>query len=236
MRKTHTLAVLVVLAAAFSAACSPPKYAQTKSVFGDFTVSAPWGWSVMTDGEGDAFSQVSFIGAFDRDFFLGAPSLSVRWYKRYRPHRLRDGRLEMYADVDDFFNQILKQVYGEKDCILYGPGRRADGGRVIIARPEELTLKGSGLKAKYFIVLSPTPAPDSNRWGLEQNREGKSINMRMHGYALIPMEGGFYVLCYPATRRGYDKYEDRFRALIGTFRPLTAGPNGPKVRLAVPAS
>ena len=227
--------LLLAAVASVLVSCSPPKYVSYRSVRGDFTASVPWGWKVMTDSGADAFSQVNFIGAFDGDFYLGAPSLSVRWYKRYRPHALRDGRLEMYADADDFFNQTLKQVYGESDSVVYGAGKGADGRREIVRRPEEIVLKGSGLKAKFFIILSPTPAPASNQWGLEQDRDGRSINLRMHAYAVVPMEGGFYVLCYPATRRGYDKYEDRFRALLGTFRPLTAGPGGPKVRLAAPA-
>ncbi|MEK7381714.1 MAG: hypothetical protein AAB262_00325 [Elusimicrobiota bacterium] len=231
MMKMRLLAVLAVV----STACSAPRDVSYKSVFGDFTASAPWGWSVMTDRDADAFSQVNFIGPFDGDFYLGAPSLSVRWYKRYRPHALRDGRLEMYADADDFFNQTLKQVYGESDSIVYG-GKRADGGREMIRRPVDIVLRGSGLPAKFFTILSPASAPASNQWGLEQDKEGKSINMRMHAYALVPMEGGFYVICYPATRRGYDKHEERFRALLGSFRPLTAGPGGPKVRLAAPAS
>lgn len=230
--KKRTLTVLAALAA-FAAACSPPRDAAYKSVNGDFTAAVPWGWSVMTESASDSFSQVNFIGPFDGDFYLGAPSLSVRWFKRYRPHALRDGRLEMYADADDFFSQTLRQVYGESDSIVYG-GKHADGTREIVKRPMDLVLKGSGLPAKFFTVLSPAPAPASNQWGIEM-KDGKPFNMRMHSYALIPMEGGFYVLCYPATRRGYDKYEDRFRALIGSFRPLTAGPGGAKVRLAAPS-
>lgn len=228
--KTHPLAAVVVLAAL--AACGPPKYVSYTSVSGGFSASVPWGWSVMTDSESDAFSQTNFIGAFDKDFYLGAPSLSVRWYKRYRPHGLRGGRLEMYADAEDFFDQTLKQVYGESDSIVYGAGRGQDGRRAIVRRPDEIVLKASGLAAKFFIILSPTRAPESNRWGLEQDKEGRSVNMRMHAYALVPMEGGFYVLCYPATRRGYDKYEKHFRALLGSFRPATAGPGGPKARPA----
>ncbi|OGS40428.1 MAG: hypothetical protein A2506_11135 [Elusimicrobia bacterium RIFOXYD12_FULL_66_9] len=231
MRLSAALAAL----AAVTAACSAPRDVTYKSIAGDFTASVPWGWSVMTDSDADAFAQVNFIGAFDGDFYLGAPSLSVRWFKRYRPHALRDGRLEMYADADDFFNQTLKQVYGESDSIVYGLAR-ADGSREIVKRPVDIVLKSAKLPAKFFTILSPAPAPASNMWGLEQGQDGKSINMRMHAYALVPMEGGFYVLCYPATRRGYDKYEDRFRALLGSFRPLTAGPGGSKVRLAAPGS
>ena len=210
--------------------CTPSKYVEYKSVSKDFSVSVPRGWAVIAEADYDAFSQVNFIGPFDPDFFLGAPSLSVRWYKRYRPHRLRDGRLEMYSDADDFIDQMLRQVYGGKS-ILYGLGRRADGGREIVSRPQEIVLKGSGLTAKFFGVLSTTPAPAANQWGVSKGERGEPVNVRLHDYAVIPIQGGFYVLCYPATRRGYDKAAELFRAMVNTFHPYTAGPGGPKIIL-----
>ncbi|MEK7390373.1 MAG: hypothetical protein AAB036_11835 [Elusimicrobiota bacterium] len=212
----------LVLAAAFG--CSPPKYAQYESVRQDFSASVPWGWQVMTDQQGDAFTQVNFIGPFDPDFYLGAPSLSVRWYKRYSPHRLRDGRLEMYGGVDDFINQNLKEVYGPTYFFVDPNDKPADG-------PSEVALKNSGLKAKYFTVLSATPAPESMHWGVTlQSGTGKPHILRKHAYALVPVEGGFYVLCYPATQKGYDRYLDRFLGLMGSFSPRTAGPGGAKIR------
>jgi hypothetical protein len=60
--------------------------------------------------------------------------------------------------------------------------------------------------------------------------------MRMHAYALVPMPDGFYVLCYPATRQGFEKHKKAFEALIGSFQPLTDGPGGPPVRLPKQAS
>ena len=229
----RSLAVFAALATLV--ACSPPKYAKYKSIGGDFTVSAPWDWNVITDSGGDAFSQVSFIGPFDADFYLGSPSLSIRWYRDYRTHRMRDGRLEMYADGDDFVKQMIHQVYGD-DSVLYGTGRREDGGREIISKPEEIVLKDSGLTATYFGILSPTPAPAANKWGVDKDEEGRPINIRMHDYAVVPMEDGFYVLCYPATMRGYDKAVELFRALLNTFHPYTAGPGGPKIRLPARAT
>ena len=221
---------LVVLAAL--AACSPPKYAHYESVEGDFSVSAPWGWDVMTESDGDAFSQVEFIGPFDPDFFLGAPSLSVRWYRNYRPHKLRDGRLEMYAGADDFIRQTLRDVYGGDSALLYTAG--PDGRLALAEGPETITLKTAGAPARFFVVLSPTPAPAANEYGLEEEAAtGRKINMRQHAYVVVPMKGGFYVLCYPATRRGYAKYEDRFRALFGSFRPASQGPGGEKIPVRV---
>lgn len=227
--------VLALAALAAAAACKPPKYAVYTSVAGDFTASVPWGWRVMTENSGSDFAQATFIGPFDPDFFLGAPSLSVRWYRRYAPRALRYGRTEMYADADDFINQMIRQVYGA-DLVLYGAGRREDGGREIIKAPQEVTLKGAGLKAWFFGVLSPTPAPPGNRWGVDTDDEGRPVNIRMHDYVVVPMEGGFYVLCYPATLRGYPKGVELFRALVNTFRPLTAGPGGPKASRPVPAA
>jgi len=239
--KTRLLAALAVLPVMMAAGCRSPKYVHRyRSVLKDFTVSAPWDWDVIAEAQKGNFSEVRFIGPSDPDFFLGEPSLSVRWYKRNRPHRLADGSMEMYADADDFILQTLSQLYryrfgdDKERTILYGAGQREDGGREILAGPADIptiTLKESGLQAKYFIVLSPTPAPPNSRQGVDVGPDGAAYNMRMHAYAVVPMQGGFYVLCYPATRRGFDRYEDRFRVLVNTFHPLTAGPGGAKVLL-----
>ena len=236
--KTRALAIF---AAAAAAACSPPKYVSYRSVSNDFKVAAPWGWDVIADAAYDSFSQVSFIGPFDVDFYLGAPTLSVRWYKPYRPHELRDGRMEMYADSDDFIKQTLNDVYG-KDAIVYGVGVREDGGRSLIDQAHPIPtflLKESGLPAKFFGVLSPTPAPRGVTIGTETDDEGRLVNVRYHEYVVVPIvengrEEGFYVLCYPATQAGHDKGMDRFRALYNTFHPLTAGPGGEKIRIPGP--
>ena len=228
-------------AAAFAAACSPPKYVTYKSVSNDFKAAVPWGWNVLADADYDAFSQVTFIGPFDVDFYLGAPTLSVRWYKPYRPHRLRGGRLEMYANSDDFIKQTLNDVYGKK-AIVYGVGFREDGGRVLVDKTHPIPtfpLKESGLPAKFFGVLSPTPAARGVTIGTETDDEGRPVNVRYHEYAVVPIvvdgrEKGFYVLCYPATQAGHDKGMDRFRALYNTFHPLTAGPGGEKILLPGP--
>jgi len=227
-------------AAAFAASCSPPSYVSYQSVSGDFTVSAPWGWDVIADAQADGFAQVNFIGPFDKDFYLGAPSLSVRWYKPYRPHRLRNGSLEMYTSSDDFIKQTLDDVYG-KDAIVYGPSSLPLDQRPAADRKEipTITLKGSGLDAKYFGVLSPTPAMSGVTIGTVVDLDGHRINQRYHEYAVVPIdvdgrEAGFYVLTYPATLGGHDKGMEQFRHLIGSFHPYTAGPGGPKITIRGP--
>jgi hypothetical protein len=236
----RALAVSAALAA-FAAACSPPKYVSYRSVSRDFSVAVPWGWNVIADAAYDSFSQVTFVGPEDIDFYLGAPSLSVRWYKSYRPHRLRDGRLEMYASAADFIKQTLDDVYG-KDAIVYGIGTRPGGGRALVepGRPiPELPLRESGLPAKFFGVLAPTPAGVGVTVGTVKDESGRLMNVRYHEYAVVPIdvegrEVGFYVLCYPATQAGHDKGLDRFRALVNTFHPFTAGPGGGKIRVPGP--
>jgi hypothetical protein len=232
-------------ATALAAACSPPKYVTYKSVSNDFTVAVPYGWNVIADARYDGFSQVTFIGPFDVDFYLGAPTLSVRWYKPYRPHGLRDGSIEMYVNSDDFIKQTLRSVYG-KDAIVYGVGLREDdsGRRALVEKNRPIPtipLKESGLPAKFFGVLSPTSVPRGITIGTETNGEGKLVNVRYHEYAVVPIEdpatgreSGFYVLCYPATQAGHDKGMDRFRALYNTFHPLTAGPGGVKIKVPGP--
>lgn len=236
MKNTLARRLSAVLLLAFSAAaCNPPKYAAYESVNKDYTVSVPWGWQVMTDQQDTDFTQAAFIGPFDPDFYLGAPSLSVRWYRRYRPHRLTDGRLEMYGGADDFIKQTLRQVYGPEYVLLTLDGKVSyDNARKAEVVPE-ITLKSSGLTAKAFAVESATPAPEANRWGISaQSGTGKPFVLRKHAYAVVTVEDGFYVLTYPATERGYDKFLDKFAGLIGSFMPRTAGPGGKKFRVPGP--
>jgi hypothetical protein len=222
--RTRALGI-IALFAAFLAACSPPKYAHYTSVSGDFSLNVPWGWNVIAEADHDAFSEVKFIGPFDADFYLGAPSLSVRWYKRYRAHRLRDFRLEMYADADDFIGQMMRQVYGPNSVLL-------SGGKILDAKQPipDVVLHESGLPAKYFAVLSPAPAA-AGAVGAVKDVDGNWHNMRYHEYAVIPMDGGFYVICYPATQLGHDKAVANFNMLASSFHPYTAGPGGPKMQI-----
>ena len=193
----------------------------------------PDGQVLATDKD---FAQTVFIGPFSPHFYLGAPSLSVRWFRHYRPHRLIDGRLELYSGPGDFISQTLANVYSPDYVIMsldgklsYRRGRKEDEAVEVIP---EITLKGSGLKAKSFIVVSATPAPEANQWGISAQKDtGKPYVLRKHAYAIVPLENGFYVLTYPATERGFDSYVDKFAGLIGSFTPLTSGPAGAKIRV-----
>ena len=235
MKKTLLPRLFAVLLLALAAGCNPPKYAAYESINKDFTASVPWGWQVMTDQQDNDFSQTTFIGPFDPDFYLGAPSFSVRWYRRYRPHRLTDGRLEMYSGADDFIKQALAQVYGPEYFLLTLEGKASyenTKGTEIIP---EITLKQSGLKAKAFTVESATPAPEANKWGISaQAGTDRPFVLRKHAYVLVPVDDGFYVLTYPATERGYQTYLDKFAGLMGSFMPRTAGPGGAKIRVPGP--
>ena len=218
-----------------AAGCNPPKYAVYESINKDYTASVPWGWQVMTDQQDNDFSQTTFIGPFDADFYLGAPSLSVRWFRRYRPHRLTDGRLEMYGGADDFIRQMLKQVYGPAYILLTLDGKVSYDNTKRVEVIPEITLKQSGLKARAFAVESATPASEANQWGISaQASTGKPFVLRKHAYIVVPIEDGFYVLTYPATERGYGKFLDKFAGLMGSFMPSTAGPGGSKIRVPGP--
>ncbi|MDD5301729.1 MAG: hypothetical protein PHS14_01360 [Elusimicrobia bacterium] len=235
MKNTLARRLSALLLLALAAGCNPPKYATYESINKDYTVSVPWGWQVITDQQDNDFSQATFIGPFDPDFYLGAPSLSVRWYKKYRPHRLTDGRLEMYGGPDDFIKQILKQVYGPEYVLLTLDGKVSyDNAKHTEVIPE-ITLKQSGLKARAFAVESAVPAPEANKWGISaDSKTGKAFVLRKHAYVVVPAENGFYVLTYPATERGYENFLDKFAGLMGSFMPLTSGPGGPKMRVPGP--
>lgn len=217
--------LLTFLAAAgvMAAGCTPPKYVSYKAINGDFSASVPWGWQVVTDQEGDgtAFAHVNFVGPYDPSFYLGVPSMSVRWYRNFWPRKMRDGRLEMYSGPEDFIKRTLAEVYGP-EYELKTPLKDID-------------LRQSGLKARLFVVLSRVPVAGTARNGVEVDEEaGVTYNVRQHAYVVVPMGEGFYVLTYPATRGGYNKYDENFNQLVSSFLPATRGPRGRKVRLPGP--
>ncbi|HVA66066.1 MAG TPA: hypothetical protein VNK24_03975 [Elusimicrobiota bacterium] len=198
------------LMAAVLAGCAP-KYAAYASVRGDFRCLAPWRWKVVTDHEGEHYTDTTFIGPFDPKFYLGAPSLSVRWYRDYASHRLRDGSLEMYTGADDYIRQTLREVYGPQSQL---------------AQPIAQVLV-SGIKAEHFVVLSPAPAPAGARWGvLTDPRTGKRFIPQKHAYVVAPVSDGFYVLIYPATDAGYAEHLAQFNTLVNTFFLMKDGPSG----------
>lgn len=232
-RRVFNLAAAAVVLAC---ACKPPKFAAYESVFKDFSADVPWGWNVYTEAKGKNYSEIRFVGPFDEDFFLGAPSLSVRWYRNFEIHNLPDGGSELFKTSNEFITKTLRDVYGP-EAILYGIGDRDDGGRLILSGQNEIpsiTLRSSGLKAKYFAVLSPTPAPAGVSYGLQRDDQGRLVNVRYHEYAVVPVADGFYVLCYPATKIGHDRYMNEFKTLLGSFVPRAAGPGGAKVRVPGP--
>ncbi len=209
-RKTPAFLGAVLLLASMLAGCAP-KYAAYTSANGDFRCLAPWRWKVITDHEGTHYADTTFIGPFDPNFYLGAPSLSVRWYRDYASHRLADGSLEMYSGPDDYIRQTLRNVYGPKSQL---------------AQPMDEVLV-SGLRATHFVVLSAAPAPAGARWGvLTDPHTGKRFIPQKHAYVVVPVPDGFYVLIYPATDPGYAKHLAQFNTLVNTFFLVKDGPAG----------
>ena len=195
-----------------SLGCQPPKYALYTSPNRDFQCNVPWAWNVMFDSAGKDFTNVTFIGPFEPDFYLGAPSFSVRWYARYGVHRLRDNSLEMYGGPEEFIKKTLDEVYG--------PNRSLD-------KPQDVVPAAFGRAAKSFVVRSLGPVDPKARWGVRiDETSGQSVNPRQHAYVVITMPGGFYVLVYPATLQGFKLYEAQFNQLVNSFKPLKDGPGG----------
>lgn len=212
MRKL--LSTLALGALAFTAACKPPKYIQYYSESGDFSTEVPWGWSVYLDRQADDYYNYTFVGPFEPDFHRGVPTLQVRWYGKDRIHSLPDGALEAYTGPEDFVAKTLRDVYGPE--------------RVMVQEPHKVAV--SGWEATHFVVVSPMEVPATMTFGVSMDRAGKqNVVLRQHAYVVVPMDTGFYVLIYPATRAGFPKYEDRFNALVNKFKTLKDGPAGPKV-------
>ncbi|TPW17246.1 MAG: hypothetical protein FD126_3696 [Elusimicrobia bacterium] len=147
-------------------ACNPPKYVRYTSPFVDFTCDVPWGWSVFLDSAGSDYTNVTFTGPLDPDFFRGVPSLSVRWYGHNAPHRLPDGGLEMYSSAEDFRDQMLRDVYGPgslEGAPYTKAGSDSDQAK---AAAKELALADfdrvsvSGWGATYFVVYRTIEAPE----------------------------------------------------------------------------
>lgn len=223
--------VPVLAVCVLAGGCLFPEYYHYTSPASDFVCDVPYGWSVKTDSEGDHFSNITFIGGFDPEFYLGAPSFSVRWHSADRIHKLPNGLLEMYSNEDDYIGQMLRSVYGPAEGKDYwmDTGTNEDPKGI-----RSINLKAANLPAKFFVVVSPTEVPSNWTWGIVVNKKDQSRNMliRKHAYALVRMQGGFYSIIYPGTREGYAKYEKQFRVLLGTFKPLKNGPGGSPVTVS----
>ena len=213
MKRSFAAAVLALCV--LGSGCKSPKYALYTSPNRDFQCDVPWAWNVIYDSEGTHFTHVNFIGPFEPDFYLGAPSYSVRWYTHYATHKLRDGRLEMYTGPGDFISQTLDAVYG-KERSMVEPVREAEV---------------FGRRWKRFTVVSAGPADPKARWGTATDAAGNLMNPRQHAYAILPLRSGFYVLTYPATTAAYKTdrlkvYRENFEQLVNSFVPFKDGPGG----------
>ncbi|MFH1725078.1 MAG: hypothetical protein ABII00_10720 [Elusimicrobiota bacterium] len=199
----------------FVSACNPPKYVRYSSEFGDFVAQVPWGWSVYLDESGSVHYGYTFVGPFEPDFFRGVPTLNIRWYAYNKYHRLPHGRSDIFFSHEDYIRETLREVYGP-DRYLEQPVHR---------------VAVSGWEGSHFVVVSPVEVPPDTRFGVSLERDGdKVVVLRQHAYVVLPMDSGFYVMIYPATRGGYGKYLDRFNHLVNTFRVIKDGPAGEPVR------
>ncbi|TPW21686.1 MAG: hypothetical protein FD126_439 [Elusimicrobia bacterium] len=213
MRKV--LSGLALGALVFAVACKPPKYIKYMSESGDFSTEVPWGWSVYLDRQGDDYYNYTFVGPFEPEFHRGVPTLQVRWYGKDRVHSLPDGQLEAYAGPEDFVAKTLRDVYGAE--------------RALVQEPHRISV--AGWEATHFVVVSAMEVPSTMTFGVSSDRGGKqTVVLRQHAYAVVPMDTGFYVLIYPATRAGFPKYEERFNNMVNKFRTLKDGPSGPLLK------
>lgn len=241
------LACLAAGAAAL-AACSPPKYVHYWSIWRDWHANVPWGWNIRTEQEGTRFARTDLNGPFAPEFFLGVPTISVRWHQYRSSHRLPDGLSEYYKDADDYIKQTLTNVYGPHCADFWDektPPSKAPAGSVVedqgLGRPcglvekkdgkllvkghPDLVYTGDGLKAKHFTVLSPVTVPDTYGYGTSLDaKTNQRYVVRMHEYVVLSMSKGFYVLVYPATLEGYDLFVKQFTTFVSSFQVHKEGP------------
>jgi len=211
--------------------CKPPKYVKYASAFGDYTVEVPWGWSVFMDSSGWDFTNVTFTGPLEPEFYKGIPSLSIRWYALKVPHRLPDGNYEAYRGTDDFTRQMIRDIYGPGSYTKAGSDREQDvAERDKRALPDQARVKISNWEGTFYVVYRTLPAPEGESFGVVfSNQDGRKVIRQRHGYVLLPMDGGFYVLTYPATREGFEKWREAFNHMVKTFHAFKDGPNGPPI-------
>ena len=197
-------------------ACQSSKYAGYTSIWGDYRCAVPRGWQVITERDKGDFTNTNFVGPFEPGFLLGVPSMSVRWHAYNAAHRLPDGQLELYSNVDDYIQQTLRDVYQPNLKLVNNSGK-----------VDEKTLNDR--PARYFVASSPERVPSSLKWGTVIDADsGLPYNIRQHAYWVLPGERGFYVLIYPATKEGYPLYEKQFNQLASSFAILKDGPDGPE--------
>lgn len=242
------LACLMAGAAAL-AACSPPKYVHYWSIWRDWHANVPWGWHIRTEQEAARFARTDLNGPFAPEFFLGVPTISVRWHQYKTSHRLPDGLVEYYADADDYIKQTLQTVYGPhcadfwdektppsktpagsavEDAGLSQPCGLVDkqpGKKAEVRGHPDLIYIGGGQKAKHFTVMSPVVVPESYQFGTSWDlKTQQHYVVRMHEYVVLPMEKGFYAIVYPATREGYDLFKPQFNEFVNSFKVYKEGP------------
>jgi len=205
--------LLLAAIASLSLGCRADKYAQFHPPAGDFSCEVPRGWSVYEDRQSSGYVAWTFAGPFDPDFYLGVPTLSVRWYAFGRPHVFRDGSSETYSSAESFIDETLRDVYGPKAVLL---------------QPKHKVM-AAGRPALHVAVLSPVEAPAIHNYGVLRDAEGRRIIARQHECVVIPTARGFYAIVYPATREGHGRYVDRFNRLVNTFALIKEGPDGEPV-------
>jgi hypothetical protein len=216
MKRATALAALLLACCAFAfTACRPPKYLRYTSEAHDFTAEVPYGWQVFFDKSGADYVNYTFVGPFDPDFFRGAPSFSIRWYAKdaARPLPMSQEE-ESYSSADDYIERTLREIYGE-DSYMEQPLHKVEI---------------SGGEAQHFIVSAPMPVGKDARYGISKDVQGSLAVLRYHEYAVLPMDNGFYVLIYPATKDGYPKFKDQYLHLVNTFQTLLDGPGGAAIR------
>lgn len=227
--KPKSLVAAVLLGAACLSACSPPKYVNYWSLWRDWRAAVPWGWNIRTDQDGATFASTNLTGPFAPEFYLGVPSIGVRWYQNHGAHRLPDGLVEYYRDGDDFIEQTLTAVY--PDSRLVSKKAKED------PEPAEIReVPVAGRKAKNFTVLSEIKAPKDARYGVLVDPATKERGIsRLHEYVVLQLKTGFYVIVYPATVRGYDLFKPQFNAFVKSFHVAKEGPAGAAPAAAEPS-
>lgn len=134
---------------------------------------------------------IALSGPFDPDFHDGIPELRIRFHPRGE-----------YASLSDLVERTLR---------LHGPER------VVLEPPRPVEV--AGRRGVHFVVLCAVPVRPGAVYGVAVEEGGRRLAcLRQHAYAAVEADGGFFVLEYPATRQGYERYAGGFHRLVNSFR------------------
>lgn len=205
MKTALVLAALVLLAAALKArAASSPaaaSYVPWASPAALFSCDIPAGWKASGDKD--------LLALGKRRGFGVAPLLSVSFYE--------NGKGSGFASADDYLDEYMGRERKGDAGVRALMGAAPAAPRKVRGKDERKAEAG-GLPATRF-ELDETSRPEH----VEPHDSARAVVVK-NSFAVVPVEGGFYVLRYAAPAPEYARYAPAFERLLKSFSLKPAKP------------